>query len=151
MVCVTSICKISVYSYAHQLYYVFFDLAVAKNVLEYKPNQRFRIKPKEVKGNQKGYDCRVCERVFPSQSLLEKHIRNHDEYRPHKCPMCNKGFKQPSHLQQHLRTHSDERPFPCDICNKSFKQSCQLKQHVRLHTEEKPYQCPECDRSFKQV
>ena len=100
---------------------------------------------------EKSYDCRVCERVFKTQELLEKHIRNHSENRPHKCPQCPKGFKQPSHLSQHLRTHTDERPFICNVCSKGFKQSCQLKQHMRLHTGEKPYKCPECERGFKQA
>lgn len=99
----------------------------------------------------KSYECRECERVFTTEDRLDKHIKNHEEHRPHKCPRCNKGFKQPSHLSQHLRTHTDERPFPCEVCSKCFKQSCQLKQHMRLHTGEKPYQCPECSRSFKQA
>jgi len=100
---------------------------------------------------EKSYDCRECERVFKTEELLQKHLRNHSENRPHKCPQCPKGFKQPSHLSQHLRTHTDERPFICTVCNKAFKQSCQLKQHMRLHTGDRPYKCTQCDRGFKQA
>merc|ERR1712013_91210 len=53
---------------------------------------------------QKNHRCTVCDKLFPSQSKLSRHMRGHSGEKPHTCSHCGKSFSQKGHLNRHLRT-----------------------------------------------
>jgi len=73
--------------------------------------------------SQKLY-CKICHKVFPTKSLLYKHLRGHSsDEKPYKCPECGQGFTLSSNLRQHRIIHRGYKPFQCEFCGKKFMRS----------------------------
>jgi len=100
---------------------------------------------------QMSVTCKVCGKVFASQTNLTIHTRVHTGDRPYKCDMCDKAFTQAAALNCHRRIHTNERPFVCNICGRTFRQPVGLTYHRRTHTGEKPYKCDLCEKAFSQA
>ncbi|XP_074651063.1 transcription factor ovo-like homolog lin-48 [Tubulanus polymorphus] len=99
--------------------------------------------------------CRVCNKVFPLQRLLNRHIKCHSDVKRYLCTFCGKGFNDTFDLKRHTRTHTGVRPYKCELCNKAFTQRCSLESHSRkVHNAKfnysykerrnKLYVCEEC-------
>ncbi|KAH6922017.1 hypothetical protein HPB50_007549 [Hyalomma asiaticum] len=58
-----------------------------------------------------------------------------------KCTFCNKAFPQQWRLRRHLRIHTGDRPYKCPFCPMAYNQKCILMGHLRRHTGDKPYEC----------
>jgi len=52
-----------------------------------------------------------------------------------KCFHCEKVFPDNSKLKRHLMTHSDDKPFSCDVCHKKFTRRDHLTRHKKLHSK----------------
>eukprot|EP00794_Sanderia_malayensis_P014012 gene14012-15470_t len=103
-----------------------------------------------VTNTQKLY-CKICHKVFPTKSLLYKHLRGHSsDEKPYKCPECGQGFTLSSNLRQHRIIHRGYKPFQCEFCGKKFMRSNVYKQHRRIHTGEEMYKCSLCPSEFLQ-
>ena len=50
--------------------------------------------------------CRACNKVFPLQRLLNRHIKCHSDYKRYLCSFCGKGFNDTFDLKRHTRTHT---------------------------------------------
>ncbi|KAJ8034766.1 Transcriptional regulator ovo [Holothuria leucospilota] len=74
--------------------------------------------------------CDVCNKVFPLQRLLNRHMKCHSAVKRYSCVFCQKGFNDTFDLKRHVRTHTGVRPYKCSECGKSFTQRCSLESHL---------------------
>ncbi|XP_065580464.1 zinc finger protein 233-like isoform X1 [Artemia franciscana] len=99
---------------------------------------------------KKPFECDMCRKCFPTNSLLIRHQTTHSGEKPFKRDMCDKTFRVKCNLSSHRRTHTGEKPFKCDMCDKTFCKNSHLTYHRRSHTGEKPFKCDVCDKTFDQ-
>lgn len=60
--------------------------------------------------------CKLCNKVFPSLSMLKKHAKTHlneDGQHLHLCKFCFQYYPNASSLSKHLRVHTEENPNVC--------------------------------------
>ncbi|XP_044748213.1 transcriptional regulator ovo-like isoform X4 [Coccinella septempunctata] len=99
--------------------------------------------------------CRVCNKTFGLQRLLNRHMKCHSDVKRYLCTFCGKGFNDTFDLKRHTRTHTGVRPYKCSLCEKSFTQRCSLESHcLKVHGVQhqyaykerrtKVYVCEEC-------
>ncbi|KAK3086102.1 hypothetical protein FSP39_013584 [Pinctada imbricata] len=62
-----------------------------------------------------------------------------DPFFRHKCRLCHKVFGSDSALQIHIRSHTGERPFKCNICGNRFTTRGNLKVHFERHKAKYPH------------
>ncbi|OWF47062.1 myoneurin-like [Mizuhopecten yessoensis] len=105
--------------------------------------------------NDDKYICKVCNKSFQLQRLLNRHLKCHSEIKRYLCTFCGKGFNDTFDLKRHTRTHTGVRPYKCDQCGKAFTQRCSLESHGRkVHNSDyafaykerrrKLYVCEDC-------
>ncbi|KAK1154557.1 hypothetical protein AOXY_G28506, partial [Acipenser oxyrinchus oxyrinchus] len=75
--------------------------------------------------------CPVCNKVFPLQRMLTRHLKCHSSVKKHVCCYCAKGFNDTFDLKRHMRTHTGIRPYGCELCEKAFTQRCSLESHLK--------------------
>eukprot|EP00045_Choanoeca_perplexa_P019442 m.2873 g.2873 ORF g.2873 m.2873 type:complete len:187 (-) comp4150_c0_seq1:84-644(-) len=56
---------------------------------------------------QRNYECRYCEKKWPSQAHRARHERTHTREQPFGCHLCSSRFNQRSNLYVHLRSKHD--------------------------------------------
>ncbi|CAH0731001.1 unnamed protein product, partial [Brenthis ino] len=99
-----------------------------------------------------GYICLICEELFATLELRNKHNRlNHHEYRrkvttpKRKCFYCKKMFRRLTKLKEHELKHKLPPVFKsCPICEKEVTN---MTVHMRVHRRI-PMSCAECDRVY---
>ncbi|CAH0560687.1 unnamed protein product [Brassicogethes aeneus] len=104
---------------------------------------------------QTSFCCRICNKTFTLQRLLNRHMKCHSDVKRYLCTFCGKGFNDTFDLKRHTRTHTGVRPYKCSLCEKSFTQRCSLESHcLKVHGVQhayaykerrtKVYVCEEC-------
>ncbi|XP_048517350.1 transcriptional regulator ovo isoform X4 [Dendroctonus ponderosae] len=99
--------------------------------------------------------CKICNKTFALQRLLNRHMKCHSDVKRYLCSFCGKGFNDTFDLKRHTRTHTGVRPYKCALCEKSFTQRCSLESHcLKVHGVQhayaykerrtKMYVCEEC-------
>ncbi|XP_052792176.1 zinc finger protein 768-like [Mya arenaria] len=99
--------------------------------------------------------CRICQKAFHLQRLLNRHLKCHSDVKRYLCTFCCKGFNDTFDLKRHTRTHTGVRPYKCSECGKAFTQRCSLESHCKkVHSSEfefgykerraKLYVCEDC-------
>ena len=122
--------------------------------------------PKKVKGEIKGDQtlnqviksesyvalyCTLCNKMFTSQSGLQRHINTahkDPKDKPFKCQDCGKGFLSERTLKTHTNMHLGVYPYHCQYCNKGFPNQDNLKGHLASHTNVKEFKCDQCGQEF---
>ncbi|KAK3607354.1 hypothetical protein CHS0354_036966, partial [Potamilus streckersoni] len=66
-------------------------------------------------------------------------IAAEDPFFKHRCRLCHKVFGSDSALQIHFRSHTGEKPFKCNICGGRFSTRGNLKVHFQRHKSEFPH------------
>ncbi|XP_067663608.1 uncharacterized protein [Haliotis asinina] len=113
------------------------------------------IKQKAVITDNGRYMCKVCQKEFALQRLLNRHVKNHSEVKRYLCTFCGKGFNDTFDLKRHTRIHTGVKPYKCEKCGKAFTQRCSLESHAKkVHGSElafaykerrcKMYVCEDC-------
>lgn len=77
--------------------------------------------------------CEVCNKVFSTKYLLDRHSKIHTGEKTYSCTLCPKTFNQKNALECHIRTHSGTRPYACPYCPNTFAQSGNLKSHIKRY------------------
>ena len=91
--------------------------------------------------NERNIQCDQCEKMFKSESYLERHqlaTHTHDSERPHKCETCGRGFATKSSYDGHMNMHLGLKPFICHICNKGFQNDSNRRAHIKKVHNQKP-------------
>ena len=74
------------------------------------------------------YQRSHCDKTFPRNSNLIRHLRTHAGEKTYQCSQYDKAISDNGNLIQHLRIHTGEKPYQCD---KAFSQNSDLKRHMR--------------------
>lgn len=97
------------------------------------------------------FKCDKCEKAFPSEEKLQRHIEAHFSTTVFKCTECGKGFPTEYYLNEHIESqHKVEKPFDCDKCPMKFKTKSCLKKHSAVHSEVKAFVCVQCGKGYSQ-
>uniref|UniRef100_UPI00398F2297 zinc finger protein 341 n=1 Tax=Pristiophorus japonicus TaxID=55135 RepID=UPI00398F2297 len=88
------------------------------------------------------YPCPHCQKIFPSERYLRRHLPVHGGGGVFKCQICKKSFKTEHYLKLHLLIHSGEKPFKCSICSAAFNRKDKVKRHMLTHDPIKKFKCP---------
>ncbi|XP_009072783.1 PREDICTED: zinc finger protein 341 isoform X1 [Acanthisitta chloris] len=88
------------------------------------------------------FPCPHCQKVFPCERYLRRHIPTHGAGSKFKCQICKKFFRREHYLKLHAHIHSGEKPFKCSVCDAAFNRKDKLKRHMLIHEPYKKYKCP---------
>lgn len=55
--------------------------------------------------------CRICNKTFALQRLLNRHMKCHSDVKRYLCTFCGKGFNDTFDLKRHTRTHTGKLRF----------------------------------------
>lgn len=88
------------------------------------------------------YSCTFCDKVFPCERYLRRHLQIHSEPESFTCHLCAKGFRTESYLKVHMLVHSEAKPYECITCKAAFNRKDKLKRHQLIHEPVKRYKCP---------
>lgn len=96
------------------------------------------------------FKCQVCNKIFSSEEILEKHGKTHVEGGGgFPCGKCEKSFLTRKRLKKHMRSHMDFTN-QCDVCEKAFQNLGTLALHKNIHLDQKPFKCETCEKDFSQ-
>ncbi|XP_063704606.1 zinc finger protein 271-like [Culicoides brevitarsis] len=99
--------------------------------------------------------CQHCQKQFPCQSLLERHLRQQCENDSKRfvCSSCPQKFFWPDSLQIHTKIYHEEeekRKFCCAICSRLFQRAEHLQRHLAIHNPvAQKFECNVCKKLFK--
>nr|XP_008108205.1 PREDICTED: zinc finger protein 341 isoform X1 [Anolis carolinensis] len=88
------------------------------------------------------FPCPHCQKVFPCERYLRRHLPTHGGGGKFRCQICKKLFRREHYLKLHAHIHSGEKPFKCSVCDSAFNRKDKLKRHMLIHEPFKKYKCP---------
>ncbi|XP_018336309.1 transcriptional regulator ovo isoform X2 [Agrilus planipennis] len=130
-------------------------LAANQDTLRARTDDKVKVASITNEDGSSSFCCRVCNKTFTLQRLLNRHMKCHSDIKRYLCTFCGKGFNDTFDLKRHTRTHTGVRPYKCNLCEKSFTQRCSLESHcLKVHGVQhqyaykerraKMYVCEEC-------
>ena len=98
----------------------------------------------------KSYECQFCDKKYPAQSQLSRHLKlkhSVDKDKIVKCPLCEKDVNDMLTLKRHFReVHRKKDYSECPICKDVLESQTSKIEHVGIkHPERKIYCCQHCD------
>ena len=78
--------------------------------------------------------CKICNKKFKSENMLNFHISRVHEGKKYKCHQCDKICQSSSSLNDHVNQVHENELQKCNECNKIFK-SVFFKQHKCIKTD----------------
>ncbi|CDQ70788.1 unnamed protein product [Oncorhynchus mykiss] len=105
-------------------------------------HDHLKLHQSRCKGKRQRFDCSICSKIFPSHSIMARHIAMSHAIR------TVSSFTHEKSLKRHINIGAYKRKFKCTFCPRLFKSGEQLRVHTRLHTGEKPFGCSNCGERF---
>jgi hypothetical protein len=109
--------------------------------------RHMRLKHMEIK---EVFSCDICNKTYPSKSVLKDHFRNTHVVNEVPCTFCGKIFRNKTHLKKHMVYHDDSKKVhKCFICpdQPGFINKASLQRHQTRHAnsnERVSYSCEIC-------
>ena len=131
--------------------------------LVYPPNEIPAVVKKVVKkenkiqnGGNKSFHCKICLKVYKSDSALTQHLQNHEKYLnistsgTIQCPLCKTAIEKmdlTSHFEQ-IHSTKEQSLTCCIACLEVIphKNGDQLRQHMSNHHQR--HMCEICGKNF---
>ena len=103
------------------------------------------------KHNNVQFKCDICETIFQTRAVFEKHKLLHsDERIKYTCEECPKDFFTKSTYENHVAKHNGEPSYFCEKCSKKFYTAFYLQIHRYEHKyENRRFLCTQCEHSSK--
>jgi len=98
------------------------------------------------------FDCKLCDKFFPTQQQLTSHAAVHREgVNAFLCTICGRATNSLVNLREHEETHTLGRPHECDVkgCTYATKTRSCLRKHKRRVHFAKPLSCHVCGKTVK--
>ena len=123
------------------------------------PKIQARRKNTTKKTDKTEFKCEFCEKTFPTEYYLDRHIVCHTQEQKYPCDQCDSKFRHQSSLMKHKKKH-DGVSYTCHICGKTYSYAQGLAEHINdKHLNKKPkqskcsqlekkYICDDCGKAF---
>lgn len=83
------------------------------------------------------FNCDICNKNYPSKSVLKDHFRNTHVVNEVACTFCGKIFRNKTHLKKHMVYHDENKKIhKCFICPEqpAFVNKAGLNRHQSRHS-----------------
>ena len=78
------------------------------------------------------FSCEVCGERFLTNSVLARHLKEaHMTFIKYQCVKCDKTFPSEISIDRHLIQHSEDRFYECSLCGENFKNHTAVDCHRR--------------------
>ncbi|XP_063899525.1 zinc finger protein 578 isoform X1 [Helicoverpa armigera] len=95
------------------------------------------------------YSCHKCHFTTNKRTVIQRHVKTHDNSERHACHRCGKLFNTIESLRVHTIRHDKSKRLQCPQCSKQFIYPSLLHKHIQCVHEREDYYCVECDVRFK--
>ena len=86
-------------------------------------------------GEPKDFKCTTCQKSYPTNTDLQRHIRAEKKQWSNTCDICDQRFPSKAKLNDHLDRHSGDKRHTCEICGHSFRYQTNLSRHMNTHKD----------------
>ena len=111
--------------------------ACIDSILKHDPIEMNKTKETSNNGNEKNFECIICDRKFNLKTNLITHLTTHNGEELYKCNICGLCFGNDWNLKQHAKIHSGENLYKCKECGKCFQVESAYKLHLDFHVQAK--------------
>lgn len=92
--------------------------------------EKTKAAPITTEDGQTNFACRICNKTFALQRLLNRHMKCHSDVKRYLCTFCGKGFNDTFDLKRHTRTHTGESF--CSIIQPEFNNTKRNSRNFRI-------------------
>ena len=94
--------------------------------------------------------CKICSKVFVSQSKLKRHGDSVHKKISYKCEKCNKNLSSKESLKTHIENvHDKKRIINCNLCDNKFSNNTSLQLHIKaVHEKSLEEKCEKCNKIY---
>ena len=97
-------------------------------------------KPDRQPKSEGQYACEQCSERFISNSVLSRHLKEaHMTWIKHLCLKCNKTFPSEKQVNKHLVSHTEDHFFECSLCGETGKTNKAMEYHRKKEHEGKAW------------
>mmetsp|Transcript_6929 Transcript_6929/g.12914 ORF Transcript_6929/g.12914 Transcript_6929/m.12914 type:complete len:208 (+) Transcript_6929:441-1064(+) len=86
----------------------------------------------------KGFRCKTWK-----EFKMHRDVHRRERPRPFQCRFCDRTFPTMQSQLIHNRTHVQEKPFLCEICQRPFGDASNLRRHLDVHARQM-FRCVSC-------
>ena len=123
-------------------------ITTVKNVKHTMAPQCAEYFEEDVKDVKPFVNCEICDKNYPNESLLKRHIRHIHVDKKVACDQCVYETNTKSNLMQHIKVVHMQIKYKCDVCDHESSSTGDRKAHVKSVHENIKYPCDICEKQF---